>query len=86
MNLQQQADLTTQVMEFTNETRTAIVVAAYKAVRLGQAATPTDAIKAMLDTEIELFMDENPELFAQPVEPVQHYSIFSDPDRFHDSL
>ncbi len=71
-NLDLQTTLTTQIMEFTNETRTAIVVAAYRAARVaGVDTTATMTIpvlRTMLQEQIDLFVEENPELFAVDAE------------------
>lgn len=66
-NFQLQTSLTTQIMEFTNETRTAIVVAAYRDARVAGVDTTTEmtipVLQAMLQEQIDLFVQENPELF-----------------------
>jgi predicted secreted protein len=71
-SFQLQTSLTTQIMEFTNETRTAIVVAAYRAARVAGVDTTTEmtlpVLQSMLQEQIDLFVEENPELFDSETE------------------
>lgn len=71
-NFELQTSLTTQIMEFTNETRTAVVVAAYRDARVAVVDTTTEmtipVLRAMLQEQIDLFVEENPELFGSEIE------------------
>lgn len=71
-----QTSLTTQIMEFTNETRTAIVVAAYRDARIAGVDTTTEmtlpVLQSMLQEQIDLFVEENPELFDAEAEAEEY--------------
>lgn len=82
LSFELQTTLTTQIMEFTNETRTAIVVAAYRAARIAGVDTTTSmtipVLQRMLQTEIDLFVEENPELFESRTD--EEKEVFYDRD------
>lgn len=88
---QLQTSLVSQVMEFTGETRSAITVAAYRDARVAGVDTTCEmtipVLQTMLQTEIDLFVEENPEFFDSDVDSDdgEMYSVFNDPDRFHDA-
>jgi hypothetical protein len=93
-NFELQTNLTTQIMNFTGETRTKIVLEIYKKTREihgidFSVAQTIPVVTDMLNEEIELFIFENPEFFESDVDSDDengYTDIFSDPDFAHDSL
>lgn len=88
-----QTSLTSQIMEFSGETRTKITLEVYKKTReihgIGfNVAQTIPVLQNMLNEEIELFIEENPEFFASDVDSddeSDYTDIFSDPDFAYDS-
>ncbi len=66
-SFQLQAILTSQICEFTNETRTVVTVAAYRAARVAGVDTTVEmtipVLQSMLQEQVDLFVEENAELF-----------------------
>ena len=87
-----QKNLTTQICNFTGETRTDVMVSAFAQARIPGVDTTVSMVipvlESMLAVQIELFMEENPEFFASDVDSDNengYTDIFSDPDFAHDS-
>ena len=76
-NFELQTSLTTQIMEFTNETRTAVVVAAYRDARVAGVDTTTKmmipVLRSMLQEQVDPFVEENAELFESDAESSEGY-------------
>ena len=76
-NFELQTSLTAQICEFTNETRTAVVVAAYRAARVVGVDTMTEmtipVLRSMLQEQVDPFVEENAELFESDAESSEGY-------------